>query len=123
MSDVSINPTIKEILESDIFDYLELESIPEEDKAQMMENLILSLRSRMMLRIADMLEQEDEKKFEEFKKLLSDEKVTDVDVSKFLSENKINLDIIAAEEAILLKAEVMGLKTKVKAGGEDGKDS
>ena len=121
MAGKDINPKIKELLESDIFDYLELESIPEEDKAQMMENIMLSLQSRMMLRIADIVEETSPEKFDEFKKLLSDEKVTDQDVAKFLDEMKINLDVIAAEEAILLKAEVMGLKAK--AGGADGQKS
>lgn len=123
MADIKVNPSIKEILESDIFDYLELESIPEEDKAQMMENLIISLRSRMMLRIADTLEEESTESFEAFKAILNDEKVTDQDVSKFLDEHKINLDVIAAEEAILLKAEVMGLKAGANKGGGDSDKS
>lgn len=112
MSSSSVNINIRKILESDIFDYLELSSMPEEDKAQMMENMILSLRSRMMLKIADMLEKDDPQKFEEFKALLSKEGATDQDVSKFLDQNEINLDVIAAEEAILLKAEIMGMKPK-----------
>lgn len=123
MADVKMDATIQEVLESDIFEYLELESLPEDDKAQMMENIIISLRSRMMLRIADILEAKSQEEFEKFKKLLSDESVTDTDVSSFLQANSINLDTIAAEEAIFLKAEVMGLKSKVKAGGENGKDA
>ncbi len=113
MSEDSINPTIKKILESDIFEYLDLGSIPEDDKAQMMENLILSLRSRMMLKIADILEAKDASSFDEFKNMLSDENVTDKDVSEFLDKHDINLDVITAEEAILLKAEIMGMKPKV----------
>lgn len=110
MTKESIDNSIKTILESDIFEYLELASLPEEYKAQMMENMILSLRSRMMLRIADILEADNLNSFEEFKKMLSDEKITEKDVSDFLNHHNINLDVIAAEETIMLKAEVMGLK-------------
>lgn len=110
-----LDQSIKEIIESDIFNYLELDSIPDQEKTKMMENLIISLRSRVMLRIADILEQKDPAVFENFKKMLN-ENPNQAEIEKVFQDNDINVDAITAEEAILLKAEVMGLK-KAKAGG------
>ena len=108
-TDDKLNQSIKEIIESDIFDYLELDTIPDAEKTKMMENLIISLRSRVMLRIADILEHKDPTLFENFKKMLS-ENPNQEEIEKVFQDNDINIDAITAEEAILLKAEVMGLK-------------
>lgn len=116
----NLDSNIRTIIESDIFDYLELDSLPDEEKAQMMENLIISLRSRIMIRIADLLEKEKPGEFETFKKMLGDEKTTAKDVDEFLKKNQINIDVIAGEESILLKTEVMGLKNIKDSGGGDG---
>lgn len=116
-SGTKLNQSIKEIIESDIFNYLEMDAIPESDKEKMMENIILSLRARVLIRIADIVEQKDKQKFENFKKMLV-ENPTDSEFQKTLDEFDINLDAITAEEALLLKSEVMGLK-KVYAGGKD----
>lgn len=120
MSDKTFDGSIKELVECEIFEYLELEDIPEEQKAEMMENIIISLRSRIMLRIADVLEEKNDASFENFKKLLGDEKVTESDVQQFLDSQQINLDAITAEETLLLKAELMGLRSKANKGGIDG---
>lgn len=107
-----IDPVIKDIIEKDIFEYLELASMPEERKAQMMENLLISLRSRIMLRIADIIEGKDKIEFENFKRLLDNSDSTQEQIEAVLSKFNINLEQLTAEEAILLKAEVMGLKKK-----------
>lgn len=118
MPDVNALATpLKKVIESDIFDYLEMSDIPEADKEKMMENIILSLRARVLIRIADIIEQKDKQKFEDFKKML-DENPSDSEFHKTLDEFDINLDAITAEEALLLKSEVMGLKS-AKAGGID----
>ncbi|MCL5411102.1 MAG: hypothetical protein M1324_04690 [Patescibacteria group bacterium] len=106
----TLDLSMKEILESDIFDYLELESVPEEDKIHMMENLMVSLRSRVMIRIADMLEEQSKEKFEQFKKLLNTSDLNNSEIEKFLKENNINIEVLVAEESILLKSEIMSIK-------------
>jgi hypothetical protein len=114
-NDGKLDQSIKEIIESDIFEYLELDTIPDEEKTKMMENLIISLRSRVMLRIADILEQKDPTIFENFKQMLAGNP-NQGEIEKVFQDNEINVDVITAEEAILLKAEVMGLK-QAKARG------
>jgi len=114
-NETQLDRSVKEIIESDIFSYLELDSIPDQEKTKMMENLIISLRSRVMLRIADILEQKDPALFEQFKQMLNGNP-NQGDVEKVFQDNNINVDAITAEEAILLKAEVMGFK-QAKARG------
>lgn len=108
----NVDPVIKDIIERDIFEYLELTSVPEEQKAQMMENLLTSLRSRVMLRIADIIEEKDKAEFDSFKILLNNSNTSQEQIESFLNKFNINLEQITAEEAILLKAEVMSLKKK-----------
>jgi len=116
-TNAKLDQSIKKVIECDIFDYLEMNDIPESDKERMMENIIISLRARVLIRIADIIEQKDKQKFEDFKKML-DKNPSDSEFHKTLDEFDINLDAITAEEALLLKSEVMGLKS-AKAGGKD----
>ncbi|OQA03310.1 MAG: hypothetical protein BWY68_00771 [bacterium ADurb.Bin400] len=110
MNDNPFSESIKTIIESDIFEYLELGALSDEEKTNMMENLIMALRSRIMLKIADLLEWQNPTLLEEFKALLNSDEAIEEDIHQFLTSNKINIDAITAEEAIILKAEVMGLK-------------
>ena len=111
----SINSTVREILERDIFEYLNLNSLSDREKAELIENLIVSLQNRVMLRIADLLEESHE--FEIFKALLDKESVLDEEVIEFLKARNIQVDILTAEEAILLKSEILALD-KVPQGGQ-----
>ncbi|MFA5927509.1 MAG: hypothetical protein WC844_05090 [Patescibacteria group bacterium] len=104
----AIDLSIKELIESDIFDYLELNSLTPEEKEAMIQNLVISLRSRVMLRIADILEETGE--FEKFKSLLGGVNTADEEVVEFLVSHEIQVDALAADEALRLKAEVMGYK-------------
>ncbi|MEI7792203.1 MAG: hypothetical protein WCI57_01815 [Candidatus Berkelbacteria bacterium] len=114
----ALNQTIKDVMESDIFVYLKLEEMPEDDKAKMIENVLSSLKSRVMLRVADYLEEQG--KFEEFKSILNEDTPSDEKINTYLTDNKVPVDVFTAEESIILKAEIMGLKPQI-AGGKDAR--
>lgn len=114
----ALNQTVKDVMESDIFIYLNLEDMPEDDKAKMIENILGSLKSRVMLRIADHLEEQG--KFEEFKLILNDENSSEEKINIYLTDNKVPVDVFTAEESIILKSEIMGLKPQM-AGGKDAR--
>jgi len=109
-----LNQTIKDVLESDIFVYLKLEDMPEDDKAKMIENILGSLKSRVMIRIADFMEEQG--KLDEFKLLLNKDDSTEEIINAYLLMKKVPVDVFTAEESIMLKAEIMGLKSQIAGG-------
>ncbi len=112
-----LNQTMQQVLECDIFEYLNLENLSAEDKTKAMEDMIGSLKSRVMLRIADFLEEKGT--FEQFKIILNDDNSTEEMVNTYLEENNVPVDVFTGQESIQLKSELMKIKN-IGKGGQDG---
>lgn len=108
MAQKDLNNVMKTVIESDLFEYLGLDSLPDEKKVKVMEELMISLRARVIIRIADFLESKGT--YPQFKELTEKDDTTDIIVTKFLEDNKVPVDVFTGEEALLLKTEIMGLK-------------
>ena len=111
-TDQYLDDNIKKVIETDIFEYLEINDFNDQQKEKIIESIFLALRSKIMIRIANILEQNNQDSFDKFKELLDTDEPDNQKIAQFLSENKINFDQITAEESILLKSEIMEAKDK-----------
>ena len=99
----------KILIESDIFEYLGLKSMSQEEQDAIIEKTLINLNNRVSIRIADFLEDKDPALFEQFKTMLAKDGGED-EKTKFLADNKVPIDVFYGEEALYLKAELMQLK-------------
>lgn len=92
------------ILEQNIIAELGLESLPEEQKISLLENMATLVQKRVMLRIMEILSEAEKDQFEKF----LEEKGEDApEIAEFLREKIPNLDEVVKEEIIKLKKEVL----------------
>jgi hypothetical protein len=92
----------QDLIEGDIFELLGLQNLSEEEKEDIMAKIIEGLQSRVVLRIDDLVGEEDRKKFYD---LLDQSK--DEEINSFLASKNINVPQITAEEALLQKNEII----------------
>jgi len=92
----------KDLIENDIFELLGLKDIPEEQKEELMTKIIEGVESRVVLRIDDLLEDADR---DNFGKIL--DQGDDQAIADFLQTKNINVGQLAAEEALLMKNEIL----------------
>lgn len=96
-----------ELLNQDIFKVLKLENLSEEEKNNLKEKMQDTVMGRIMARIMDKLNVEDQKQFET---LLNTDNNTEVE--KFI-DSKMNIKDIIAQETILYKAEMIDNAQKI----------
>lgn len=98
-----------DLIEGDIFELLGLQNMAEDKKQELMSKFIEGVESRVALRISDLLEDEDEEKFNQ---LL--DKNDDQAINEFLKSKDINVPQLAAEEALFVKNEILQTAKAVK---------
>lgn len=104
---VNIDP--KTLAEGDIFELMGLQNLSEEKKAALMSQLAQGVQSRVLVRLDDLLKEEDRPAFKELV-----DKATDEEILRFLEERDINVGQLVVEESLLEKAKVIELAQKLK---------
>ncbi|KKQ95435.1 MAG: hypothetical protein UT66_C0001G0020 [candidate division CPR2 bacterium GW2011_GWC1_39_9] len=92
-----------ELIEKDIFELLDLKELPQNYKDKMVKEMEDMLENRVIGRLMDGL---DEKGAEEFDKLPEGDSNA---ITEFFKEKNIDVDQIAAEEALMLKSDMASL--------------
>ena len=100
------NEEIEDILNKDLVDLLGIEEMPEEEREKFRETAITTIENKGYARILKMLEKMG--KVEEYKNA--------TDINKFFEENKINLDLIFAEETLLYKLKMRAYSKVINDG-------
>jgi ElaB/YqjD/DUF883 family membrane-anchored ribosome-binding protein len=92
-------------LEKNIIEELGLETLPEEQKITLLEQMTTLVQKRVMLRIMEVLTEVEK---DEFEKLLEEKGEDAIEIANFLREKIPNLDELVKEEIVKLKKEVIG---------------
>mgnify|MGYP001615490525 CR=1 FL=1 len=90
----------KKLLNDNIIGLLGLESLPMSEKVEMIEKMNLLISKRVMLRIMDLLSNEDASKMAEKEK-------SPMDMMNFIAEKIPNLNEIVEQEVVKLKEEML----------------
>jgi len=93
----------KKLLETNIIEALGLESLPDEQKIQMVQTMVDLVQKRLMLRIMDQLSEEEK---DEFEKILGGRDV-DLAAAEFIKNKVPNFDEMVQEEIIKVKQEMI----------------
>jgi len=91
-----------QIIEKDIISLLGLENLPEEEKTVLLAKMTEIVTSRITLRVLDILEEADKKKFD----VLIKKNASPEEVNKFLTSKLKNLDAIQTAEILKFKQEI-----------------
>lgn len=108
-SNVFTDQEIKEILDKDVLDSLDMANVPDEKKAEFYETMNQTVQNRVISRIDEKLDDNDR---EEWLKL-----VDEGDQSKmhsFLQQKNIDPAKLVVEEAIIYKMEIVSLYKQAK---------
>lgn len=97
----------KDLIEGDIFEMLGLQDLPEDKKEETMAKLIEGVQNRVILRIDDLVGQEDQRQFHQLLDQGDDDKI-----NKFLEEKNINVPQLVAQESLLMKSELVQIVNK-----------
>jgi len=89
-------------IDANIFNEMGLKDLPEEKKNQMLTNMISIIATRVSARILDLLEEDDQKTFEELI-----DKGDNSAIEKFLRKKIPNFEKIIAEESLLYKIQAI----------------
>lgn len=92
----------KDLIEGDVFELLGLQNLPEKRKEELMAKIIEGVESRVVLRIDDIIADEEREKFHQ---LL--DQGTDQEIDIFMKDRGINVAQLAAEEALFLKNDIL----------------
>ncbi|MCR4278171.1 MAG: hypothetical protein NUV80_03965 [Candidatus Berkelbacteria bacterium] len=95
---------LEEILQKSIFEVSELENLSEEKKQEIFEQSYETVMNRVMIRIADLL---DEHGIDKLKELIDEADAGAV--HQFFESNNIDIDQIASSEALAYKVELAAL--------------
>ncbi len=95
---------VQAVIEKSIIEISNLEHLSEEKKAEIFQQAYETVMNRVMLRIADALE---ENEIDELKKLFEDGDGANIEV--FLASRQIDIEQIAATETLAYKAEMAEL--------------
>ena len=104
MDNAQVDPVInpEQLIEGDLFELLELQDLPEDQKDEIRGKVMESIGTRILLRIADILPEED---FEAFKKHA--ESQNNDEMNTLLSKHNIDLNAVTIEEALILKGQLV----------------
>ncbi len=91
-----------DLIEGDIFELLGLQNMDEQKKEETMSKLIEGLNSRVLIQIDDQIKEEDRKNWHTIIETEDDEVIRN-----FLINLGIKLDEIIAQEALLMKKELV----------------
>lgn len=93
---------IETLIKGDFFDLAGLEKLTDREKEELMLKMLESVKNRVLLRIDDLISKSDRG---EFNQLLDegDEKK----ISQFIKSKGIDVERLVAEEALLLKKEIL----------------
>lgn len=100
-----INP--KDLVEGDIFALLGLQNLTEAQQEETMAKLIESVQNKVLIRIDDLVGEAD---LEAWHRVL--DTGSDEEINQFLTSKNINVAQLVAEEALLIKSELV---SKIKA--------
>jgi hypothetical protein len=100
---------VKNLIEDDIFDLLGLENLDDKTKDDLRIKILESVSNRILLRVADLLNDEEIKHWEN----LLDEGNNDKIVN-YLQEKNIDLKKIAIEESLIYKRQLVETLNKAK---------
>jgi len=100
---------VKNLIEDDIFDLLGLENLDDKTKDDLRIKILESVSNRILLRVADLLNDEEIKHWEN----LLDEGNNDKIVN-YLQEKNIDLKKIAIEESLIYKRQLVDTLNKAK---------
>lgn len=92
----------KDLIEGDVFELMGLQNLSEEKKEELMAQMIDGLQARVLVRIDDLITDIDR---EEFHKLLDEE--SDEKINEYLRTKNIDVKKITAEEALLMKSQII----------------
>jgi len=96
-----------QIIDTDIFELLGLENMPEDKKADIAEKIGETVISRVLANVLESLEGD---KAAELKFLLEENNIEAI--KQFLNENNIDLKEIVVKEAVVLKAQIATFMTQ-----------
>ena len=89
-----------ELLNENIIGLLGLESLPDAEKAAMVEKMTTLIQKRLMLRVMDALKEEDAKQMAEMEK-------NPQEILAFIAEKVPNFEELMKEEVVRLKEEML----------------
>lgn len=89
-----------DLLNENIIGLLGLESLPDAEKAAMLEKMTTLVQKRLMLRVMDSLKEEDAKQMAEMEK-------NPQEILAFIAEKVPNFENIVKEEVVRLKEEML----------------
>ncbi len=95
-----------DIVSKDLFELLDLEDMPEDQKNEIRAKVLETIRDRTLLRIRDLLSDQE---FDEYKKLLEAPEGSDSDkaIDEFLAAKNVDVNQLTVEETILVKMQAV----------------
>lgn len=102
-------PSVKDLLEEDIFKLLGVEDASEDKKTKLLASMIKTVDARIINRVSDSMEEKEAKKFGEIAETGDSKKLVD-----FLVKQDIDLPKIISEEVIRYRVEIAGVMALTK---------
>jgi fructose-1-phosphate kinase PfkB-like protein len=99
--------TYEDILNKDILELMGVGNLPEEKKRELYTKMLETIQNRTIARIFDQLSPEDGEKL---KQLLDSDNKTEIE--SFLKSKGVEIAKMMLEEAIIYKAELVGLRSQ-----------
>ena len=99
--------TYEDILNKDILELMGVGNLPEEKKRELYTKMLETIQNRTIARIFDQLSPEDGEKL---KQLLDSDNKTEIE--SFLKSKGVDIAKMMLEEAIIYKAELVGLRSQ-----------
>jgi hypothetical protein len=92
----------KDLIEGDIFELMGLNNIEESKKEALMEKMLEGLQNRVILRIDDAIPENEKEQFQQLLDNGDDDKI-----KEYLTNKNIDISKLTAEEALLMKNEII----------------
>lgn len=102
---------IEDVLKKNLFEVAGLDNLPEKEKEEVFQKAYETVMNRVMLRVADQL---DDAGLDKFKELI-DAGDTGA-VHSFLEESGVDIDQIAATESLAYKVELASISEALQGG-------
>ena len=102
-------PSVKELLEEDLFKLLDIDKASDEQKQAIVQALINTVDARVINRVASLLSEDDAKEFEKTAEEGDSQGLVD-----FLVKKEIDLSQIVSEEATRARVEIVELSRLAK---------
>jgi hypothetical protein len=98
-----MNEETNQKIQKDLFEELNIANIPDEEKGALLAHMLEVVQTRVILRISEMLSEEDMAKFNSMVEAEED----DAKIDDFLNEKVPNIDELYKEEASKLRQELI----------------